>query len=53
MMGYKVKIEHLDSENHAIHRVDDDGDDYIVLIGNNEFLQKLSNALKDGGFQCR
>ena len=49
-MSYKIEIEFLKTDNYAIHRVDDDGDDYIVLIGNDEFMQKLSNALKDEGF---
>lgn len=49
-MGYKVEVEFLKTHNYAIHRVDDDGDDYIILVGDDEFLQKLSDALKSEGF---
>ena len=58
-MGYKVEIKLIFSReaprprnqgNYAIHRVDDDGADYVCLIGNEDFMQKLSDALKKRGF---
>lgn len=53
-MNYKIEIEIEKSDEgkgiYAIRRVNDNGDDYVILIGDEKFMRTLSSALKEVGF---
>jgi len=58
--GYKVevklnpprreKVRHRDKSFYSVHRISDDGEDIVVLQGDDEFMSKLNDALKREGF---
>ena len=49
-MSYKIEINREREGVYAIHRINDNEDDYVILIGDENFMQKLSSALKEAGF---
>ena len=49
-MAYRIEIRLRDKVIYDIYRVDDNGDAYPILIGDSQFLHKLSDALKEEGF---
>lgn len=48
-MSSKIEIKLRDKAIYDIYRVDDNGDAYTILTGDNQFLHKLSDALKKEG----
>jgi hypothetical protein len=49
-MSYRIEIVCEREGVYAIHRINDNEDDYVILIGDGNFMQKLSSALKGWGF---
>ena len=50
MMSYKIEIDREREGVYAIHRVNDNGDDYVILTGDENFMHKLGSALKEARF---
>ena len=49
-MSYKIEIDSEGKGIYSVRRVNDNGDDYVILTGDENFMQKLSSALKEAGF---
>ena len=49
-MSYRIDIKLRDRAIYDIYRVNDNGDTYTILTVDNQFLHKLSDALKERGF---
>ena len=49
-MSYKIEIDSEGKGIYSVRRVNDNGDDYIILTGDENFMHKLGSALKEAGF---
>ena len=47
---YMIEIESRGKGIYSIRRVNGNDDDYVLLIGDVNFMQKLGSALKEAGF---
>ena len=48
-MSYEIEIDSENKGIYSVRRVNDNGDDYVILTGDENFMHKLSSALKEAG----